>query len=667
MTTLKFEKISMPSAHLGPAGDYPVLFFPLIRPKKEIILDETEGLYLGYGAQAHALPYTTLGDYDRAEEPRDFEAFILENNFLKAVFIPSLGGRMWSLFDKKRGKDLVVDNPVFRPCNLAARNAWFSGGVEWNCGFPGHHPLTCDKVYGAQYAAEDGTPVLRLYAFERCRAVTYQMDFFLPNDSETLFARMRLVNGSDKVIPIYWWSTIAVEEKEGARIIVPADEAYYKHGVIAPIGKGPVPMRNGFDNTYPTNHIDSNDDFYKIPEDSRKYQAYIDAEGYGLIHSSTKRLKGRKLFVWGTGEGSKNWQKLLTNKEGEKQPYVEIQAGLCYTQQGSLPFPPCSALEWMEAYTPVEMAPEAVHCEYKTARRNVEAWLDEALPEARLDAMLKDTKKEALKEVPYTYKGHPWGTLDNELKTALGKRLISPNLCFGEIEEEQKLWLRFLKNGYLDEPSPEEAPISYMVQDEWFDLLKKTVRGSDRFNWYAWYNLALCYYARCEYELSSELFETSLRLKPSTWAYHGLACSLFNLNECEAGASSLAKALKMNCSNLSLAKEAVRLCDYFKQYNIARSIYEDSLSDECKRDPYVLGYYAAALAYTGSSAQTISILEQDGGLFIPDIREGDETITNAYIHAVQEQARSKGKIIEYRDVIVPLKIDFRMYKDSKKK
>ncbi len=662
MTTLSFEKISMPSARLGPAGDYPVLFFPLIRPKKEIELDETEGLYIGYGAQANALPYTTLGDYDRSEELRDFEAFILENDFLKAVFIPSLGGRMWSLFDKVRKRDLVVDNPVFRPCNLAARNAWFSGGVEWNCGFPGHHPLTCDKVYGAQYLAEKGIPVLRLYAFERCRAITYQMDFFLPDYSETLFARMRLVNGSDKVIPIYWWSTIAEEEKEGARVIVPADEAYFKHGVINPLGKGPVPMRNGFDTTYPTNHIDSNDDFYKIPEDARKYQAYIDAEGYGLIHSSTKRLKGRKLFVWGTSDSSKNWQKLLTNKEGEKHPYIEIQAGLCYTQQGSFPFPPCSAIEWIEAYTPIEIDPEKVHCEYNQARKNVEAWLNETIPESLLDTMLNETKKEALKKIPYTYKGHPWGALDNEIKTALGKKIISPNLCFGELEDEQKLWLRFLKNGFLDEPDPIEAPISYMVQDEWYDLLKKTVRGSDKQNWYAWYNLALCYYARTEYELAREMFEKSLSLKVSTWSYHGLACTLFNLNECKDGASKLEKAVRLNNGDLSLAKESVRLCDYFKQYDVARSIYEDILTEECKRDPYVLGYYAASLAYTGNPEQTKAILEENGGLFIPDIREGDETITNAYIHAIQQLEKQNGRIADYNDVVVPQKIDYRMYK-----
>jgi len=318
MSTLKFEKITMPAGNLGKAGDYPLLF-KATAFEKGGLLDETEGLFLNYGKVMHTLPYTGVDSYDHAEDLREFDAFILENDYLKAVFIPSLGGRLWSLFDKKNQKDLVVANPVFRPCNLAVRNAWFSGGVEWNCGVRGHHPLTCDKLYAAQYTAADGTPVLRMYAFERMRAITYQMDFFLPDDSSSLFARMRLVNGTEKVTPIYWWSTIAVEQKEGARVIVPASETYVNHGGD-PVFKCAIPVINGVDTSYPTNHTEATDHFFKIPESSRKFEAYVHADGTGLMHSSTRRLKGRKMFVWGTSQGGDNWQKFLTNKEGEKQP-----------------------------------------------------------------------------------------------------------------------------------------------------------------------------------------------------------------------------------------------------------------------------------------------------------------------------------------------------------
>lgn len=664
MSTLTYQKISMPSANLGKHSDYPLLF-KASAFEKGGSLDETEGLFLNYGKVMHTLPYAGLESYDHAEDIREFDAFILENENLKAVFIPSLGGRMWSLYDKKHERDLVVNNPIFRPCNLAVRNAWFSGGVEWNCGVRGHHPLTCDKMYAAQYQADDGTPVLRIYAFERMRAITYQMDFFLPDGSESLFARMRLVNATEKVTPIYWWSTIAVEQKEGARVIVPASETYVNQGAT-PVYKIGIPMIDGVDTSYPTNHTMATDHFFKIPESSRKFEAYIDAAGSGLMHSSTRRLKGRKMFVWGTSQGGENWQKFLTNKEGEKQPYLEIQAGLAYTQNESLPFPPNTAWEWLEAYTPIDMDPKDVHCDYETARRNVESWLDDVLPEAKLDELLEQTKKEALKSVEYTYKGHPWGALDNELKTALGARVISPHLSFGEMEEEQQLWLNFLRNGYLDEPDPAEAPASFMVQDEWYDLLKKTVKGPDKFNWNAWYHLGICCYARDDYDRAQEMFEKSLALKPSTWAYHGLACALFSQAAYKEGSAVMAKALAMNAGNLELAKEAMRLSLSFEQTKIVLTMY-DMIPDANKQDALIQGYYATALAYTGELEKAKAILEKDGGLIVYDLREGDDAIAATYVYIVQQLAKREGKELSADEVHVPEVLDFRMFHSNKNK
>lgn len=658
MSTLTYQKIQLPAGRLGKANAFPLLFKPGAFEKGGR-LDETEGLFLNYGKVMHTLPYTGLDDYDHGEEPREFDAFVLENRYLRAVFLPALGGRMWSLYDKEDGRDLVINNPVFRPCNLALRNAWFSGGVEWNCGVRGHHPLTCDKVYAAQYTADDGAPVLRLYAFERMRAITYQMDFFLPDDSRNLYARMRLVNASDRVTPVYWWSTIAVEQKKGARVIVPASETYVNHSTD-PVYKCPIPVIDGVDLSYPTNHTEATDHFYKIPEDSRKFEAYLDKDGVGLVHASTARLKGRKMFVWGTSRGGENWQRFLTNRQGERQPYLEIQAGLAYTQNESLPCPPHTAWEWLEAYCPARLAPEQVHGEYQAARRSVEAWLDEHLPESCLDNMLKRTKKEALKHVPYTCKGHPWGALDNMLRSAEGREPISGHLPFGDLEDEQLLWARFLKNGCLDEPDAAVPPASYMVQDEWFVRLRQTVKQADKYNWNAWYHLGICWYARDEYELAGECFEASLSLQPSTWAYHALACTRFSQGNVQEGANLMEKALERRRNDAMLAKEALRLCAQFGAYETMLTMY-DILDGTAKKQPLIQAYYAVALANTGALEEARTILERDGGLVIDDIREGDDLIAETYIQIMRQLAAREGRECSEETISVPESLDFRMF------
>ena len=90
----------------------------------------------------------------------------------------------------------------------------------------GHTPFTNEPLYIATVDSEYGYPVLRMYEMERVRAVTYQMDFFLPEDSKSLLCRMRITNEKDQVVPMYWWSNIAVPEYPEGRIVMPADSAY---------------------------------------------------------------------------------------------------------------------------------------------------------------------------------------------------------------------------------------------------------------------------------------------------------------------------------------------------------------------------------------------------------------------------------------------------------
>lgn len=663
MNEVRFETIQMPGAILGPAGDYPIMYKQKMF-EKESVLDEQEGLFINFGNVSHCLPYTSQDIYDHSEALRDFEAAILENDCVKATFIPSLGGRLWSLYDKKNDRDLLIDNPVFRPCNLSMRNAWFCGGVEWNCGVRGHSALTCDRLFASSYRMKNGTPVLRMYAFERIRAVTFQMDFFLKEDCPYLFARMRIVNGSKRMTPIYWWSTIAVKLQEGARVVVSADEAYVNQG-SDPVYKVAIPYdENGTDLSYPANHHIAIDHFYKIPENDRKYVAYIGKAGVGLMHASTRRLKGRKMFVWGTSRGGCNWQKRLTNAEGEKQPYLEIQAGLAPTQNESLPMPPKTAWEWLEVYAPVMMEPAAVHGDWESAKKNVGAWLDRAIPESEMDQILAETHEAAVSEVPAIYLGHSWGALDNELRIACGEQPIAPYLDFGTMRKEQLLWHDLLKNGYFAEPLPSEKPASFMVQDEWFELLKKAVANADKHNWYAWYHVGVCYFAKDMFEQSEAAFNRSLELHVSTWAYHGLANVTRVLGDDKRSAYLMAKAFSLNPKDLYIARETMRFAYEAGEFDLILTIY-NSLDEKLRKEPSLLVYKAFGLAHTGDCMQAKALLLKHGGEEFVDRREGDDSIPEEYIYIETKLAEARGYRIDSASIDVPPEIDYRMFHHSK--
>ena len=202
-------------------SDYPSLRNSLTH-KITTRVDEDDELFIGYGLMPNPMPFTMQDNYALEESELEFPSIVLENEFLEAVFLPTLGGRLWSLYDKKAKRDLVTRNPVFKPGNFAIRNAWVAGGIEWNIGRRGHDARTSSPLFAARLALPDGTPVLRLYEFCRDRAATYQMEFFLPDGEKFLFARMRIVNPNEYTVPMYHFSNTAVTECADMRIVTPA-------------------------------------------------------------------------------------------------------------------------------------------------------------------------------------------------------------------------------------------------------------------------------------------------------------------------------------------------------------------------------------------------------------------------------------------------------------
>lgn len=666
MTELRFEKKIFKGAHLNGCSDLPAMRNSM-HTKMQTRLDEDDELFVGYGNLKNILPYQMQDRYDRAEDDIEFHTAVLENDYLKATFVPDLGGRLWSLYDKVNGKDLVTNNPVFRPGNLALRDAWVCGGVEWNIGMIGHSPFTCSPIFACKVTADDGMPVLRMYEFERVRQVTYQMDFFLPEDSHFLFARMRIVNPSTDAVPMYWWSTIAVPEIDGYRVIVPAKDTFtndYISQTERGLTKVPVPMgTKDFDLTYPTNNPIAIDYFFNIPKGQRKFETQLDPNGYGLIHTSTDRQQGRKLFVWGQGPGGHRWQRFLTSEDG--LPYQEMQAGLAQTQTECLPMPPKTAWEWMEAYGAMQIDGDKVNGEWDTAVETVDSRLQQLLPREKMDEMLASTKKDfVFKKGEVIWSGSGWGALENERRLAAGLSPLSEHLDFGELQEPQKQWMHLLQTGYMSEKCPKEAPGSYMVQDEWFELLKAAVKGADVGNWYTWLHLGICYYWREDYERAQACFERSLSQQESAWGLYGLANTLRVAGELQKAATLLAKASAMRPGDISLAKEALVTLADCKDYRGILSLVQRL--DEEIRIGKVEYFYACALAHLGDLDTAQAILLKDGGIEIPDIREGETSTSELWIYIQVERARREGKTLDPEDVEIPHELDFRMNVSNKK-
>ncbi len=341
MSQIRKTFYHMPSASLG--GLNPLPDIRQDKRRRDIQVDEKtiskeESKYMGWAPVNSILPYLYQNGYNRIRRDRGWKSLVLENDYIKATFLPNVGGRLWSLIDKTTGKELLHKNPVFQPCNLGIRNAWLSGGVEWNIGVIGHSPFTVDRVFAEQLQLQDGTPVLRFYQYERIRKIFYRVEAALPHDSRCLFVRVRIDNPLPRDTAVYWWSNIAVDERDDVRILVPATQSY-RYGYGGKLTKLEIPYMQ-LPGTSKTTDISRTtqigqamDFFFDLPEKQRRWISALDDHGYGLVQASTDALQGRKLFVWGNGVGGRNWQTFLSQPGSA---YLEIQAGLAHTQLGAL-------------------------------------------------------------------------------------------------------------------------------------------------------------------------------------------------------------------------------------------------------------------------------------------------------------------------------------------
>lgn len=616
-------------------------------------LSEDEGLFIGYGEIKGCYPYKEQNQYMGELEEGPVAVAILENDFLKATFLTEYGGRLWQLIDKKTGRDLLYTNDVIRPRNLAIRNAWISGGVEWNIGAIGHSPFTCEKLYVAE-SIENGVPILRMYEYERIRQVTYQMDFWLEENADMLYCRMRIDNRNDDMVPMYWWSNIAVPECENGRIIVPAEYAYKNssdHNVRKV--KTPVDPELNKDISFYENTEAPVDYFFDIADTQKKYIAHVDGVGQGLLQLSSSRLRGRKLFSWGHLSGSDNWQNILTRNGGK---YIEIQAGLAKTQYECIPMPPHTAWEWIECYTGISLEAEKVQGDYEKAVEIVDAVVEDIWKSKDLDQMVKETKETIGKKAfNLCSKGSGFGFLANMMRQKNGEALISEHLAFSSKDTKVAEWIHLLEKGFFMDKEISEVPSSFVCEKRWINELEKSVKDKGKHNWYTWYQLGIIYIHQGLYEKGIDCMRQSLFKEVNPWSYHGLAYAYANRMEINEAQEYALKAIAIGKDDYSLCESCMKLMLDHKVYTGIKKAY-DQLTPALKENGRLKMYMGFAYVHLGQIDEAIGILKDQGGLKVDDIREGEVSLTELWMRIYQAMHPS----VKEEDILVPIEYDFRM-------
>ncbi|MER5253537.1 DUF5107 domain-containing protein [Streptomyces sp. NPDC002855] len=638
-TTVRRDVLTLPAAPLGPENPLPPL-----RPLREVhTLDERgrQGLprdmarQLGYEPLRGVLPTRVLDGYGRERTDTTLDTLVIENDRLRATVLPGFGGRVHSLFHKPTGRELLYRNPVLQPAAFALNGAWFSGGIEWNIGATGHTTLSCAPLHAARVTAPDGGEMLRLWEWERLRDVPFQVDLWLPEGSDFLHVGVRIRNPHEKAVPVYWWSNIAVPQER--RVIAPADEAWH-FGYAGGLRRVPVPEADGVDRTYPPRSEYAADYFYDVPDRERRWIAALDDDGHGLVQTSTDLLRGRKLFVWGSGTGGRRWQEWLT--EPGTGGYAEIQAGLARTQLEHVRLDAEAEFSWLESYGPLSADPALVHGpDWRAAREETRARLADALPrgavEEAYDAWRPCADTEP-GEVLAT--GSGWGALE-----VLRAHYKVPGTPFAEstLGPEQEPWLELLHSGAVPEPRRVAPPGPTLVAPHWRDMLETAPARP-----VAEYHLGVAQWHAGDRAQAVRSWERGLQLAPSRWPLlRCLAVADQDSGHIERAADRYAEAFDDLCqerrddgvlwtaASAALGREAIGVLLAAGRPAVARGVW-DRLQESTRAEGRFRLVEIQLLVAEGEKAAARAIFDE--GFEVADLREGAEVLGELW-HAVTDE------------------------------
>ena len=341
-------------------------------------------VYQGSSGRVYPLPFT-----DRiAEKPvlREWDAVTIENEFLRILILPELGGRIHRAQDKTNGYDFIYHQPVIKPALVGLAGPWASGGIEFN--WPQHHrPSTFMPAEVAIESHADGSATVWLSEHDPMARMKGMHGVRLHPGKSYLELVARIYNRTPDVQTFLWWANVATRVHARYQSFFPPDVTYIAdHAKRAtstfPHAQGPyygvdyaARKRHGVPaaeapRLFPPDRADSTPDdlswYANIPVPT-SYMAMGSREdfagGYdhqaqaGLVHIANHYISpGKKQWTWGNHEFGYAWDRNLTDPDarGEFAPYIELMSGVFTDNQPDFSFlQPGETKTWSQFWYPL--------------------------------------------------------------------------------------------------------------------------------------------------------------------------------------------------------------------------------------------------------------------------------------------------------------------------
>jgi tetratricopeptide (TPR) repeat protein len=366
METLR--KIDLPRAPGGETGSVKAWIDPVVIPTYEPMPPDRNPMFLetrvyqGSSGEVYPLPFIDRISTERRD--RAWQAVHLENEYLRLVVLPEIGGRIHVGLDKTNGYDFFYRQNVIKPALVGLAGPWISGGVEFN--WPQHHrPATFMPVHFEIEEHEDGSKTIWCGDHDPMNRMNGMHGVCLYPGRAYVEVKVRLYNRTQFTQTFLWWANAATRVHEKYESVFPADVRFvvdhakramsefplcsgHYYGVdyggratngvpleerpkmFAPPGDYPPNDLSWYANIpVPTSYmaVGSKEDFFG---------GYDHAREAGVIHVANHRIApGKKQWTWGNHDFGYAWDRNLTDADG---PYIELMAGVYTDNQPDFSF-----------------------------------------------------------------------------------------------------------------------------------------------------------------------------------------------------------------------------------------------------------------------------------------------------------------------------------------
>ncbi len=347
-------------------------------------------VYQGSSGRVYPLPYyNRISDKKRE---RAWDAVQIENDYIRVVILPELGGRIHSGEDKTNGYRFFYRQDVIKPALVGLAGPWISGGVEFN--WPQHHrPATFMPVDVEIEEHPDGSRTVWLGDHDPMERMKGMHGVCLHPDRAVIEVKMRAYNRTPFVQTFLWWANVATHVHEGYQSFFPPDVVGVADHAKRAMSRFPlcddryygVDYRGRASGGVPSDEIPSQfvpphclpggriEEIPAYAPNDLSWYANIPVPtsymcigstqdfsgGYdhkaraGLVQVANHHIApGKKQWTWGNHDFGYAWDRNLTDSSG---PYIELMLGVYTDNQPDFSFlQPGETKTWSVFWYPIQ-------------------------------------------------------------------------------------------------------------------------------------------------------------------------------------------------------------------------------------------------------------------------------------------------------------------------